>query len=78
VLPIIDSAIKKLEDYFEMNKGYFEYLDIKIPTQNEMREELQGYQDKLDELITDTTKFLWDNIDKNILLEGAQATLLDI
>jgi adenylosuccinate synthase len=74
----IDSAIKKLEDYFEMNKGYFEYLDIKIPTQNEMREELQGYQDKLGELITDTTKFLWDNIDKNILLEGAQATLLDI
>jgi adenylosuccinate synthase len=40
--------------------------------------ELQGYQDKLGELITDTTKLLWDNIDKNILLEGAQATLLDI
>ena len=39
---------------------------------------LNADEDKLKELITDTTKFLWDNIDKNILLEGAQATLLDI
>jgi len=74
----IDKAIEKLENYFEMNKGYFEYLGIKIPNKDEMKKELQVYQDKLGELITDTTKFLWDNIDKNILLEGAQATLLDI
>jgi adenylosuccinate synthase len=74
----IDKALEKLEDYFEMNKGYFEYLGINIPTQNEIKNELQNYQDKLGFLITDTTKLLWDNIDKNILLEGAQATLLDI
>jgi len=74
----IDKAITKLNDYFEMSKGYFEYLGIDIPNQDELKKELQFYQDKLKELITDTTKFLWDNIDKNILLEGAQATLLDI
>jgi len=74
----IDKAIEKLNAYFEMNKGYFEYLGINIPTESELKKELQGYQDKLGSLIIDTTKFLWDNIDKNILLEGAQATLLDI
>jgi len=74
----VNKAIQKLENYFEMNKGYFEYLDIKIPNKDEMQKELQFYQDKLKDFIIDTTKFLWDNIDKNILLEGAQATLLDI
>ncbi len=74
----INKAISKLNDYFEMNKGYFEYLGINIPNQDNLKKELQSYQDKLGELITDTTKFLWDNINKNILLEGAQATLLDI
>ena len=74
----IKKAIEKLEDYFEMNKGYFEYLGINIPNKDELQKELQFYQDKLGELITDTTRFLWQNIDKNILLEGAQATLLDI
>ena len=74
----IDKAIKKLEDYFEMNKGYFEYLGINIPNKEDLKKELQFYQDKLGNLITDTTRFLWQNIDKNILLEGAQATLLDI
>ena len=74
----IEKAVSKLEDYFEMNKGYFDYLGVTIPTSEKLKTELQGYQDKIGELITDTTKYLWDNIDKNILLEGAQATLLDI
>ena len=74
----IEKAVSKLEDYFEMNKGYFDYLGVNIPTSEKLKTELQGYQDKIGELITDTTKYLWDNIDKNILLEGAQATLLDI
>ncbi|NPA55157.1 MAG: adenylosuccinate synthase [Epsilonproteobacteria bacterium] len=74
----VDTAVKKLADYFEMNKGYFEYLGINIPSLDEMHKELQFYQSKLQNIIIDTTKYLWDNIDKNILLEGAQATLLDI
>jgi adenylosuccinate synthase len=74
----VDNAVEKLVDYFEMNKGYFEYLGVYIPTKEELKAELQGYQDKLGKMIINTTKYLWDNIDKNILLEGAQATLLDI
>jgi adenylosuccinate synthase len=74
----VDNAVEKLEDYFTMNKGYFEYLGVYIPTKEELKTELQGYQDKLGKMIINTTKYLWDNIDKNILLEGAQATLLDI
>ncbi len=74
----LDSLIERLEHYYEMNKGYFKYLDIEIPDMKKLREELQNWQEELSEIIVDTTKYLWDNIDKNILLEGAQATLLDI
>jgi len=74
----IDKLMEKLAHYYEMNKGYFKYLGVKIPNKNELREELEYYKEELIENITDTTKFLWDNINKNMLLEGAQATLLDI
>ena len=74
----IDKLMEKLAHYYEMNRGYFEYLEIEIPDMNELRKELEFYKDELIENITDTTKYLWDNMDKNMLLEGAQATLLDI
>jgi len=74
----VENAVEKLVDYFEMNKGYFEYLGVNIPTKEELTKELSEYKEKLGKLIINTTKYLWDNIDKNILLEGAQATLLDI
>ena len=74
----IDKLMEKLVHYYEMNKGYFEYLGIEIPKMDELRKELEFYKDELIENITDTTKYLWDNMDKNMLLEGAQATLLDI
>jgi len=74
----IDKLIEKLTHYYEMNKGYFEYLGIDIPDMKELRKELEYYRDELIDNITNTTKYLWDNIDKNMLLEGAQATLLDI
>ena len=74
----IDKLMEKLAHYYEMNRGYFEYLGIEIPNMNELRKELEFYRDELIENITDTTKYLWDNMDKNMLLEGAQATLLDI
>jgi len=74
----IEKLLEKLSDYCEMNKGYFEYLGIKIPDMNALKDELEFYKSELEDLITDTTKFLWDNLDKNMLLEGAQATLLDI
>jgi len=74
----IDRLLEKLEHYYEMNRGYFEYLEIKIPSLDELKKELKYWQDELGEMIVDTTKYLWDNLDKHILLEGAQATLLDI
>jgi len=74
----IDKLIEKLAGYYEMNKEYFAYLGIKIPQINELRKELEYYKNELFENITNTTQYLWDNMDKNMLLEGAQATLLDI
>lgn len=74
----IDKLLEKLNDYYKINKGYFEYLGVNIPKMDELKKELLEYQKELKHLITDTTKYIWDNLDKNILLEGAQATLLDI
>jgi len=74
----IEKLANKLNDYYEMNKGYFEYLGIEIPNMEELKAKLQEWQKELGEMIVDTTKYLWDNFDKNMLLEGAQATLLDI
>jgi len=74
----IDKLLEKLNDYYKINKGYFEYLGVSIPKMDELKKELLEYQKELKHLITDTTKYIWDNLNKNILLEGAQATLLDI
>jgi len=74
----INRLLEKLKNYYKMNKGYFEYLQIEIPDMKSLKNELEFYKSELEHLITDTTKFLWDNMDKNMLLEGAQATLLDI
>jgi adenylosuccinate synthase len=74
----IDKLLEKLAHYYEMNKGYFEYLGIEIPNLKDLKKELIYWQEELIDMITDTTKYLWDNINKNMLLEGAQATLLDI
>ncbi len=74
----IPRLLEKLEHYYEMNKGYFDYLGIEIPSREKLERELKEWQDELGDMIVDTTKYLWDNFDKNMLLEGAQATLLDI
>jgi len=74
----IEKLLEKLEDYYEMNKGYFEYLGIDIPSRENLKSMLEEWRDNLGDMIVDTTKYLWDNFDKNMLLEGAQATLLDI
>jgi adenylosuccinate synthase len=74
----IEKLLEKLNHYYEMNKGYFEYLGVSIPKMEDLKKELEYWQSELIDMITDTTKYLWDNINKNMLLEGAQATLLDI
>jgi adenylosuccinate synthase len=74
----IPKLIEKLEHYYEMNKEYFDYLGVEIPIREKLESELKEWQEELGDMIVDTTKYLWDNFDKNMLLEGAQATLLDI
>jgi len=74
----IPKLLEKLNHYYEMNRGYFEYLGIEIPSLKELEVKLKEWQNELGDMIVDTTKYLWDNFDKNMLLEGAQATLLDI
>jgi adenylosuccinate synthase len=69
-----------LIEYFKANKNYFELLDVKTPTFEELETQLQEYAKKLLPFITDTTHLIWQKIDSGsrILLEGAQGTLLDI
>ncbi|WP_173026306.1 adenylosuccinate synthase [Nitratiruptor sp. SB155-2] len=77
----IDTLHKKILDYFETNKIYFEALGISFPSENELRMELQRYQEVLMPYVVDTTNYLWDLLElgeAKILLEGAQGTMLDI
>jgi len=74
----ISKLMEKLKDYYQINRPYFSALGIKIPSMEKLKRELEEYREKLREFITDTAYYLWDNLDSNILLEGAQATLLDI
>jgi adenylosuccinate synthase len=70
----------KILDYFDDNRVIFEKLEIKRPTESELLELLNSYRDNLEPYITDTTKLIWEYLDKGkkVLLEGAQGTMLDI
>ncbi len=67
-------------EYFSQNRVIFEALEVTIPNEKELLEELKGYSEKLSKFITNTTNMVWNGIDndKKILLEGAQGTMLDI
>lgn len=65
---------------FEANRVYLDALGVKIPSKDEIYQELKGFKETLAPYIADTTQILWKAMDDNkkILLEGAQGTLLDI
>ncbi|WNL27022.1 adenylosuccinate synthase [Arcobacter cryaerophilus gv. pseudocryaerophilus] len=67
-------------EYFEQNRAIFDVLDIKTPTKTELLNELEDYSSKLAPYITNTTNMVWKalEVNKRVLLEGAQGTLLDI
>ncbi len=75
-----ESLVKSLMSYFETNRAYFSILDVKIPTKEELKEELDEYAKFMEPFLCDTTHLIWSELDedKKILLEGAQGTLLDI
>lgn len=65
---------------FEANRVYLDALGVKIPSKDEIYQELKRFKEALAPYIADTTQILWKAMDDNkkILLEGAQGTLLDI
>ena len=66
--------------YFEQNKIIFDALEITLPSQEELKTQIDEYSAKLSPFIINTTNFVWDALenDKRVLLEGAQGTMLDI
>jgi len=71
---------EKIMAYFEMNRAVFDAMGVSLPDGGELLEQLNGYKEKLEPFITDTTLLVWEALDsgKNVLLEGAQGTMLDI
>ena len=71
---------EKITEYFNSNKAYFEALKIKMPSTEELKKELDEYAKLLLPYLADTTSYVWKALDdeKNVLLEGAQGTMLDI
>ncbi len=76
----VDALCERIVEYFEQNGAIYRALEIEAPDRDALRVELGGFADKLVPYLANTTKFVWDLLDdnKNILLEGAQGTLLDI
>ena len=67
-------------NYFAINKPIFDAMGVATPNEAELLEELEEYSKALKPFITDTTLMVWEALDNNkeVLLEGAQGTMLDI
>ncbi len=75
-----ENLCKKILDYFDENKVIFEVLGVEVPQKDALQKEIQGYAQKLNDFIVNTTNMVWKALDddKKVLLEGAQGTMLDI
>ncbi len=71
---------QNLIDYFDTYRAIFDAMEIKTPSFDELKVELDGFAEVLLPYVEDTTSLVWKAIDedKKVLLEGAQGTLLDI
>ncbi|HOI82925.1 MAG TPA: adenylosuccinate synthase, partial [Campylobacterales bacterium] len=82
IMELLDEAAlsKKLEGYFADNAKLFEAYGVEIPNADELKKELAEYKKALTPFIANTTQIVWGALKegKNVLLEGAQGTLLDI
>lgn len=65
---------------FENNKTTLDFLEVEIPSAEELLVDLKRFNEILAPYITDTTRMLWNALDedKKVLLEGAQGSMLDI
>lgn len=75
-----EALLRKLKLYFEENKKLFDVYEIEAPSEEELRGEIAFYKKALESYIANTTNIVWNALEegKNVLLEGAQGTLLDI
>ena len=76
----IDTLKAKILEYFEQNGAVYKALGIDAPDADALQSELQRFADALLPFLANTTKMVWELLDKdkNVLLEGAQGTMLDI
>jgi adenylosuccinate synthase len=76
----IDALTARILEYFEQNGAIYKALEIDAPEAEALKAELTGYADALLPYLSNTTKMVWELLekDKNVLLEGAQGTMLDI
>lgn len=76
----ISMLTARILEYFEHNSAIFDALDIERPNAQELKDELSVYAEKLLPYLANTTHMTWKLLEeeKQLLLEGAQGTLLDI
>lgn len=76
----IDALCARVLEYFEHNAAICTALGLDTPEPGALKAELTGYADALLPYLANTTKLVWELLasDKNVLLEGAQGTMLDI
>ncbi|MEJ2467856.1 MAG: adenylosuccinate synthase [Campylobacterales bacterium] len=76
----VDALSARILEYFEQNGAIYDALGVDAPNAAELKEELKGYAAALLPYLANTTKMVWELLssDKNVLLEGAQGTMLDI
>ena len=76
----VGSLYERVIEYFEQNSAVFEALGVPAPNASELKQELVTYAEALLPLMTNATQMVWGLLDdqKNVLLEGAQGTMLDI
>jgi adenylosuccinate synthase len=76
----VDALAARILEYFEQNGSIYDALGVEAPNADDLKRELQGYADALLPYLANTTKMVWELLSsgKNVLLEGAQGTMLDI
>ena len=76
----VDALAARILEYFEQNGAIYNALGIAAPDATALKAELQSFADALLPYLANTTKMVWELLskDKNVLLEGAQGTMLDI
>ncbi|MDO4674271.1 adenylosuccinate synthase [Campylobacter sp.] len=69
-----------LMKHYADNRIFFDFLEVAIPSEDELLSDLKRFGEILSPFITDTTRMLWQALDadKRVLLEGAQGSMLDI